>query len=214
MLGLEASKVALGLETLPRRERLVGVMESGADIALYEDEPVEQPFPEFRVRSRMVKLPAAQYPPAEELTAQAETRKQELELARMTADAAAIRSTTARATRASILVNRSRMLNGASHVERQLQAIRVGPVVFISMPDEPFIEIGQEIAAASPFPHTLFSGYSNGNSGYLPTRAAFSEGGYEVWASLYSAEAAGIVVAEAASLLRELASDESAGAVT
>src|SRR4051794_26699831 len=110
MLGLEASKVALGLETLPRRERLVGVMESGADIALYEDEPVEQPFPEFRVRSRMVKLPAAQYPPAEELTAQAETRKQELELARMTADAAAIRSTTARATRASILVNRSRML--------------------------------------------------------------------------------------------------------
>jgi neutral ceramidase len=212
MLGLEASKVALGLETLPRRERFVGVMESGADIALYEDEPVEPPAPEFRIRSRIVTLPAAQYPPIEELTAQAEMRKDELERARESGDPAAIRSATARATRASILVNRSRMLKGASHLERELQGIRVGSVAFLSMPDEPFIELGQEIVAASPFIHTLFSGYSNGNSGYLPTRAAFAEGGYEVWASLYSADAADILVREAVSLLRELASDDAAAA--
>ena len=114
--------------------------------------------------------------------AQADARKQELERARKEGDAAVIRSATARATRASILVNRSRMLNNASRTQVELQGIRIGSVAFLSLPDEPFIEIGQEIAAASPFPHTLFSGYSNGNSGYLPTRAAFDEGGYEVWA--------------------------------
>ena len=64
--------------------------------------------------------------------------------------------------------------------------------------------------SASPFPHTLFSGYSNGNTGYLPARAAFDEGGYEVWASLYSADAAGILIREAVALLHDLASEEAA----
>src|SRR3954447_5125209 len=103
MLGLEASKIALGLETLPRREKLLGVMESGADIALYEDEPAERPMPEFRVRRRIVSLPAAKYPPLEELIVQSDARKRELEHARKEGDAAVIRSATARATRASIL---------------------------------------------------------------------------------------------------------------
>jgi len=34
MLGLEAAKVAAGIETLPRRERFAGVLQSGAPIAL------------------------------------------------------------------------------------------------------------------------------------------------------------------------------------
>jgi neutral ceramidase len=42
------------------------------------------------------------------------------------------------------------------------------------------IEIGQSIVARSPFQHTLFAGYTNGTTGYVPTRAAYAEGGYEV----------------------------------
>src|SRR5436190_9758868 len=41
LLGLEASKLALGIETLPKREKLIGLQESGARIALFEDEAVE-----------------------------------------------------------------------------------------------------------------------------------------------------------------------------
>jgi hypothetical protein len=88
-----------------------------------------------------------------------------------------------------------------------MQGIRIGPVASLSIQDEPFLEIGQSIGAASPFPHTLFSGYSNGNFGYLPTRKAFAEGGYEVWAALYGPDAADIVVQEAARMLGELAAD-------
>jgi hypothetical protein len=62
----------------------------------------------------------------------------------------------------------------------------------------------QRIAAESPFAHTLFSGYSNGNLGYLPVRHAFPEGGYEVSVSLYSPDAADIVIREALQMLREL----------
>ena len=52
-----------------------------------------------------------------------------------------------------------------------MQGIRIGPIAFLSIQDEPFVEIGQrDRAPASPFAHTLFSGYSNGNFGYLPVR--------------------------------------------
>jgi neutral ceramidase len=85
------------------------------------------------------------------------------------------------------------------------RGIRIGRVALISIQDEPFIEIGQRIAAESPFEHTLFSGYSNGNSGYLPVRGAFPEGGYEVSVSLYSPDAADIVVREALQMLQEMA---------
>ncbi len=35
-------------------------------------------------------------------------------------------------------------------------------------------------SSRSPFKHTLFAGYTNGTIGYVPTRAAYAEGGYEV----------------------------------
>lgn len=32
----------------------------------------------------------------------------------------------------------------------------------------------------SPFAHTMYLGYTNGDVGYFPTIAAYAEGGYEV----------------------------------
>ena len=205
ILGLEASKIALGLETLPRREKLTGVMESGADIALYEDEPVEPASPVLRILNRTLRLPANRFPALEELDAEERRCQQQLEAARAQGDPSAIRSYTAKATRAGMRAQTARIVEGKAYIERQLQGIRVGPVAFVSIQDEPFLEIGQRIVASSPFEHTLFSGYSNGNFGYLPTREAFAEGGYEVWAALYGPDAADIVVEEAGRMLRELA---------
>jgi hypothetical protein len=205
ILGLEASKVALSLETVPKQERLTGVMESGADIALYEEEPVEQYEPVLRIRSRMLRLPANRFPDADLLDREADRLREALREARQQGDPAAIRSATARATRAGMRAQRARLIQGQTHIERQMQGIRVGPVAFLSIQDEPFIEIGQQIVAGSPFPHTLFSGYSNGNFGYLPVRSAFDEGGYEVSVALYSPDAAEMVVEEGIRMLRELA---------
>lgn len=48
-----------------------------------------------------------------------------------------------------------------------------------SAPLELFCEIAINVRNHSPFPYTFFAGYTNGFLGYLPTRQAFAEGGYE-----------------------------------
>jgi neutral ceramidase len=48
-----------------------------------------------------------------------------------------------------------------------------------SAPVELFCEISLNIRDHSPYPHTFYFGYSNGWLGYLATRKAFGEGGYE-----------------------------------
>lgn len=48
-----------------------------------------------------------------------------------------------------------------------------------SAPVELFCEISMNVRDRSPYPHTFYFGYSNGWLGYLATRKAFGEGGYE-----------------------------------
>ncbi len=204
MLGLEAAKVALGIETLPRRERLTGVQESGARIGLYEGDPVEPATPVLDIKSRALQLPLASLPAPEKLEAEAAALRAEVARLRKGSSEAEIRAITARATQTGMRADRARMYHGKSHIDWQLMAIRVGEVALVSTQGEPFIEIAREIAAASPFPHTLFSGYSNGGFGYMPVASAYSEGGYEVEISPFAPEAAGILVREALKLLQEL----------
>jgi neutral ceramidase len=85
-----------------------------------------------------------------------------------------------------------------------MQAIRLGPLALLSMPVEPFAEIGVVLKAGSPFAATMVSGYSNGTLGYLPTAEAYPEGGYEIWVTPFAPEAAGIVVEAGLDLLAEL----------
>ena len=64
-----AEKIDALLETLPREERYLGVMPSGAPIALYDDAAVEPPAPVLRVVQRKIHLPAKQFRPPDELEA-------------------------------------------------------------------------------------------------------------------------------------------------
>ncbi|MBN1901955.1 neutral/alkaline non-lysosomal ceramidase N-terminal domain-containing protein [Candidatus Sumerlaeota bacterium] len=52
-------------------------------------------------------------------------------------------------------------------------------VAFLVLPGEVLVDIGVNIKKMSPFPYTLIIGYGNGNVGYIPTKDAFKEGGYE-----------------------------------
>jgi neutral ceramidase len=66
-------------------------------------------------------------------------------------------------------------------IEAELVALRLSRSIgVVTAPGEIFTEIGQSIIARSPFRHTLFAGYANGTIGYVPTRAAYADGGYEV----------------------------------
>jgi hypothetical protein len=55
-----------------------------------------------------------------------------------------------------------------------------------SAPVEMFCEISMDIRNRSPYRHTFYFGYTNGWFGYLATRRAFAEGGYETRTSPFT----------------------------
>jgi hypothetical protein len=204
ILGLEAARVATGLETLPRRERFVSVLPSGADIAIYEDEPVEPAPPVLRVIARMMDMPLKCFDRPEVLEAEAEGYRAELLRLRAAGDLDAVRAMTAKATQAGWRAGNARLYHGKTTTPWMLQGIRIGDIALVCVQGEPFNQILRSVVAASPFPHTLFSGYSNGGFGYIPMPDEYPHGGYEVAATPFAPEAAAEVVRQAGDLLKEL----------
>jgi len=67
-----------------------------------------------------------------------------------------------------------------------IQAMRLGDAVFVALPGEVFLEIGLAIRRAAGIENLFVVAYSNNDEiGYIPTRAAFLEGGYEVDSAPY-----------------------------
>lgn len=205
LLGLEAAKVALGLETLPKVERLVEVMESGAELGLYVDEPGPEPDGTLRVATRTIALPLAELPSRDEAEAAYERATAAVAEAQARGDAAAIRSAGYQAKRAGMRRGMAQTYGDASAAMVVLQAMRIGSLGLVAMPGEPFAEIGVEVRRRSPFAATMFSGYSNGQFAYIPVRSDYAEGGYGVWNSPLGPGAGEIVAEEAIELLYEIA---------
>ncbi|HUY88484.1 MAG TPA: hypothetical protein VMV10_07105 [Pirellulales bacterium] len=73
-------------------------------------------------------------------------------------------------------------------LDAEVQAMRVGPIAWVSLPGEPFVETGFALKDAGA---TFVVGYANGYLGYLPIRRAYNEGGYEANAGPWSRVAPG-----------------------
>lgn len=80
------------------------------------------------------------------------------------------------------------MMKARPEVEVEVQALQVGPIVFVSNPAEYFVQYGLDIKKGSKFPFTFPVELANGIVGYVPTEEAMGPngGGYETRLSAYS----------------------------
>jgi hypothetical protein len=89
------------------------------------------------------------------------------------------------------------------HLPVELQALRVGDALFLAAPAEIFVEIGLGIKKRAK-QKTFIVGIANGYIGYLPTAAAYAEGGYEVVSSKVGPRSEALLYEEAAKLEEKL----------
>ena len=88
--------------------------------------------------------------------------------------------------------------------EMGIYGLKIGPVVLVGIPAEPFTEIGVKIKEAEGPALILPCGLTNGAYGYFPMQSAYDEGGYEAKASNYKAGAAEQLIQEGKDLLATL----------
>ncbi len=89
----------------------------------------------------------------------------------------------------------------------RLSAVKIGDLAIVFLPGEPFIEVALAIEKSSPFTNTIVVGFSENTIGYIPTTAAFEEGGYEIGPGKWSylgTESDKLVKIKAVQLLEEL----------
>ena len=188
-LGLEAARVRLEIDPVPRKERLVEVVQSGADLGMYTDDAVDEPDSTLRIINTHATLPVGDFPSVDEAQADFDSAVETLNRTRETGNEVEIKLAVSNAKRAGfVLSNATRTADGP--MAMPVQAMRIGPAALVAIPVEAFCEIGIEVKANSPASQTLFSGYTNGYMGYMPMADNFEEGGYEVTTTPMAAGAA------------------------
>jgi hypothetical protein len=206
-VGCEAARVYLELALPAVQHRHERVWESGAPLGKWTQEPIEEPEPVVRIMSRQILLPLSEQPELRDAQArveEAQRRLDDLSRQERAASVTEIEAATFAVKRANMTLSRVQTYGGRQTFPVELHLLRVGPAVLAGIEGEPFVEIGLEIKARSPWPSTWFGGYTGGWAGYIPTPDAYLQGGYEVDTSPFAPEAARRLVTETLAALRDL----------
>jgi neutral ceramidase len=177
-LGCEAARVWHTIDTARERDRRVAWRSAASVVTgwAYRD-AADRPQP-LAVRSADLTLPLRELPPTGD--ALALLRAEREHSARVSDGSLPERLIARRRVRWAEVQAQAAERGGPCEVGVELQVLRIGDAVLVGIPGEPFVEIGLAIKAASPALLTLVCGYTNGNRFYIPTAAAFEQGGYEV----------------------------------
>ncbi len=93
-------------------------------------------------------------------------------------------------------------------IDAELQALKIGPYLLLTMPGEPMVEYGLKLErdiADRAIP--IIVGYANGYIGYIATEDAYQVGGYEPNRSKLTAEAEAIILTELSMLADRVIGD-------
>lgn len=178
VLGGEVLKVCSSLYTdTVRGPRVIfGML---AKVSAYPRVPLaDEPAYPIAAREIAVELPLMEYPTVQEARELVNQCVEDLAEARRT------RARQARLNVAQRYVYCARALldrvenNRKRALDATIQSIDVGDLAIAAFPGETFAASGLEVKRRSPFPDTLFCGYSNGCLTYVPTKDAYPKGGW------------------------------------
>jgi hypothetical protein len=206
-LGLEASALAAQIETVRREPRLEGYVESTAFAARQPWRVSGPRDATLRFVTKTLDLPPRRYTPQEidDMASRAGKAERELEPARQSGDPWKKHQAEAKWRRWNDLLEKWKKPYDPTPVKVDVQILRIGDVAIVAMPGEPFAEIGAAVKKASPFPVTMFCGYSTGRGGdYMPIESEYRYGGYEVERTPYGTGAAAKLISETTALFPEL----------
>jgi hypothetical protein len=97
---------------------------------------------------------------------------------------------------------------GDAPVRCELQALKVGPYLLLTLPGEPMVEYGFRLEKAiADRAVPIVVGYANGSIGYICTAKAHAEGGYEPMYSDSGPGAEDVLVAESLKLADRVIAD-------
>ena len=205
MLGHGTASLAFGIETVDRVPTFEGFVESTAYQAK-QHWRVQGPRGGSLARaSKVIALPRREYTTQEidSMTARLDDAIRKATSAKAGKDPWRIHQAEARVRRFRDLLTKWKQPVEASPIEVEVEIWRIGDVGIVSMPGEPFAEIGVAIRKASPFAHTMFCGYSDGVGGdYLPMSCEYDKGGYEVERTPYGRQADEKLIAETIELFK------------
>jgi hypothetical protein len=207
ILGLEAAALAMRTDTVRREKKIEGYIESTAFGTIERWRVAGPRDATIKFTKKTLSLPARRYT-AQDLdrmaTLSADARRK-LDAVAQSGDSWQKHQAEARLRRWADLLERYKRPPAEQTIAVDVQALRIGDIAIVAMPGEPFAEIGAAVKKASPFPLTLFCGYSNGKGGgYMPVESEYSLGGYEVDMTPYGSGAAGQLIRETSALLQSL----------
>lgn len=204
-LGLEASAIALQIDTVIRQPVFEGYVQSTAIQAKQYWHVNGSRDSNIEIATSTFDAPRRTYSKQEIATMKSRLDAARLDLAATSANTWANYQAKAKVRRLADLYHSWSHTRSGKHINVQLRALRIGKLAIVAFPGEAFARLGSEIKQASPFDFTMFVGYVDGPGGsYLPTSDEYTYGGYEVEVTRFDPGADKLLVEKSAELLNGL----------